>query len=132
MQPRSRLARGNQKKPWSAVEFGTISRLTVTSDPNSAQLGRAQGIFVNSAEDSNDPVLQYLIFSVAFTNKELNGSTLEIQGTDKLFERKTEVSVVSGTGKFRLARGFAVIETASTDVANGNAILKITVNVFYN
>ncbi|KAI9178648.1 hypothetical protein LWI28_029129 [Acer negundo] len=86
MQPRSRLARGNQKKPWSAVEFGTISRLTVTSDPNSAQLGRAQGIFVNSAQDSNDPVLQYLIFSVAFTNKEFNGSTLEIQGTDKLFE----------------------------------------------
>ncbi|TXG55384.1 hypothetical protein EZV62_020640 [Acer yangbiense] len=95
MQPRTRLACGNQKKPWSAVEFGTIytidDKLTVTSDPNSAQLGRAQGIYVNSEQDSNDPAL-HLIFSVVFTNKDFNGSTLEIQGADKLFERKREVS----------------------------------------
>ncbi|KAK0590433.1 hypothetical protein LWI29_027024 [Acer saccharum] len=117
MQPRSRLACGNQKKPSSAVEFGTIfaidDKLTVTSDPNSAPLGRAQGIYVNSAQDSNDPAL-HLIFSVMFTNKEFNDSTLEIQGADKLFELKNRgfCGVWNWEISARLARGFTVIETA--------------------
>ncbi|KAK1566800.1 hypothetical protein Q3G72_004404 [Acer saccharum] len=52
------------------------------------------GLKAYSARDSNDPAL-HLIFSVVFTNKEFNGSTLEIQGADKLFEQQREVSVVS-------------------------------------
>ncbi|KAK3184382.1 hypothetical protein Dsin_031668 [Dipteronia sinensis] len=99
------LIGGNQKKPWSAVEFGTI----FTVDDK-----------LTVTSDPNSAQFEF------------NGSTLEIQGADKLVERKREVSVVSGTGKFRLARGFAVIETSSIDVANANAILKITFNVFYN
>ncbi|KAL5794105.1 hypothetical protein ACOSP7_002699 [Xanthoceras sorbifolium] len=70
--------------------------------------------------------------TILFTNKELSGSTIQKQGADKLFQTKREVSVVSRTGKFRLARGYAIIETASIDVVNGNAILKVTTYVFHN
>ncbi|KAJ8633210.1 hypothetical protein MRB53_026546 [Persea americana] len=42
-----------------------------------------------------------------FTNEKYNGSTIEIQGADRFFLKQREVSVVSGTGYFRFAQGFA-------------------------
>ena len=45
------------------------------------------------------------LMSLVFTNKEYNSSTLEIQGVDRFYQKYREVSVVLGTGIFRLARG---------------------------
>lgn len=119
------------KRP-SVLEYGTVAviddKLTVAYDRNSTEIGRARGIYVNSALDGSE--LHFLL-SLVFTNKEFNGSTLEIQGSNRFFQKFREVSVVSGTGKFRLARGFAILETVFLDLPNLNAILRWNTTVFH-
>ncbi|KAF8365043.1 hypothetical protein HHK36_032953 [Tetracentron sinense] len=60
-----------------------------------------------------------------------NGSTLEIQGADLFFLKYREVSVVSGTGKFRFARGYALLDTAFIDIPNSNAIVRWNLTVLH-
>ncbi|KAG9447597.1 hypothetical protein H6P81_013725 [Aristolochia fimbriata] len=116
----------------SVLNFGTVlvtdDALTEGIDRNSKQVGRAQGIYVNSALDGSD---LHLLFSAVFTNEKYNGSTLEIQGADRFFLKRREVSVVSGTGYFRFARGFAILETAYLDLPTLNAIIKFNVTVLH-
>ncbi|WJZ99337.1 hypothetical protein VitviT2T_017788 [Vitis vinifera] len=122
---------GLPKKPWAVGTFATIipidDALTETIDRNSAQIGRAQGIYVNSALDGSD---LHFLMSVVFTNKQYNGSSLEIQGADRFFNKYREVSVVSGTGMFRLARGYAILETVYLDLPVSNAIIRWNVTFF--
>ncbi|KAG9447591.1 hypothetical protein H6P81_013719 [Aristolochia fimbriata] len=114
----------------NVLKFGTVvvfdDPLTEGVDRLSKQLGRAQGIYVNCALDGSD---FHLLFSAVFTNEKYNGSTLEFQGADRFFLKQKEVSVVSGTGYFRFARGFAIMETAFLDLPNLNAAIKFTVTV---
>ena len=83
---------GIPKKPWAILAFGTIfaidDALTESTDRKSAQVGRAHGIFVTTALDGTD---LHLLMSLVFTNKEYNGSTLEIQGADRQFQKYREV-----------------------------------------
>ncbi|KAF3443656.1 hypothetical protein FNV43_RR13346 [Rhamnella rubrinervis] len=106
------------------LDFGTVhacdDKLIEAYDWNSTQVGRAQGIYMSSALDGSD---LHLLISLVLTNKELNGSILEIQGADMVFQKYREVSVVFGTGKFKLARGFATLETVFLDIPNSNAIV---------
>ncbi|RVW38929.1 Dirigent protein 23 [Vitis vinifera] len=123
---------GLPKKPWAVGTFATIiaidDALTETIDRNSAQIGRAQGIYVNSALDGSD---LHFLMSVVFTNKQYNGSSLEIQGANRFFNKYREVSVVSGTGMFRLARGYAILETVYLDLPVSNAIIRWNVTVLH-
>ena len=100
------LFAGILHKQWWILGFGTIfatnDKLTVAIERNSSEVGKVHGIYVNSALDGSD---LHLLMSLVFTNKEYNGSTLEIQGADKFYQKYREVSVVSGTGIFKLARG---------------------------
>ncbi|KAM3745011.1 hypothetical protein ACB098_06G094000 [Castanea mollissima] len=126
-------------KRWWILGFGTIfatdDKLTVAIERNSSEVGRAHGIYVNSILDGSN---LHLLMSLVFTNKEYNGSTLELQGTDRLYQKyrnttknRWEVSVVSGTGIFRLASGFATLETVYLDIPNSNAIIRWNVTVFH-
>ncbi|KAL6143902.1 hypothetical protein ACLB2K_054597 [Fragaria x ananassa] len=67
-------------KLWSFRQFGTIyvtdNPLTEGPSLHSPSVGRAQGVFVAAALDGLNALI---VFSVRFTNKEYNGSTLEIQ-----------------------------------------------------
>ncbi|XP_077252027.1 dirigent protein 2-like [Tasmannia lanceolata] len=67
----------------NGLNFGTVTAIndvvTEGVDRKSNQVGRANGIYVNSALDGTD---FHLLFSIVFTNK-YNGSTLEIQGADR-------------------------------------------------
>ncbi|RWR86318.1 dirigent protein 2-like protein [Cinnamomum micranthum f. kanehirae] len=112
----------------SILNFATVmvvdDAITEGQDRQSKQIGRAQGIYVNSALDASD---LHLLFSIVFTNKKYNGSTIEIQGADRFFLKQREVSVVSGTGYFRFAQGFAVLETVYLDLANLNAVIKFNI-----
>ncbi|TQD79323.1 hypothetical protein C1H46_035160 [Malus baccata] len=75
----------------------------ITAGPNArdiplvASVGRAQGLTKTSGLDGRNALV---LISIVFTNKEYNGSTLEIQGISKQFEEVKELSVVSGTRKF--------------------------------
>ncbi|KAF3443450.1 hypothetical protein FNV43_RR13132 [Rhamnella rubrinervis] len=90
---------GVPQSKWWTLGFGTAfacdDKLTGAYHWKSNQIGRAQGIYVNSALDGSDA---HLLMSLVFTNKEFNGSTLEIQGADRFYQKYREVSVVSGTG----------------------------------
>ncbi|XP_058108835.1 pterocarpan synthase 1-like [Magnolia sinica] len=118
------------------TSFGTIvvfnDAITVDVDRHSKQIGRARGIFVASALDGT--AAQFM-FSIWFTDGEYKGSTLQIQGLeiyfteDKELVARRELSVVSGTGLFRYARGYVVFENAFVDVPNFNTVFKLTVTV---
>ncbi|XP_058092629.1 dirigent protein 1-like [Magnolia sinica] len=109
----------------SILKFATImvidDAVTEGLDRTSKEMGRAHGMYVNSALDASD---LHLLFSVIFTNEKYNGSTLEIQGADWFFLKQREASVVSGTSLFRYAKGYAVLETVYLDLANLNAAIK--------
>ncbi|KAK6918851.1 Dirigent protein [Dillenia turbinata] len=123
---------GVKSKPWNTVQFGTLfvidDALTVGLDRASAQVGWAHGVYVNSALDGSD---LHLVLSLVFTSKEHNGSTLEIQGADRLFQKYREVSVVSGTGRFRFARGYATLETAFLDLKSADASIRWNLTVLH-
>lgn len=88
--------------------FCTDDPITEKFEASSAQVGRAQGLYMTSALDGSNT---HVLISIVFTNEEYKGSTLEIQGSSAQFEKVREVAVVGGTGKFRFARGHVAFET---------------------
>ncbi|GLJ32157.1 hypothetical protein SUGI_0647410 [Cryptomeria japonica] len=108
--------------------FGTVividDLVTEGPEPSSKTIARAKGLYVISDLRGTNFDLH---FSVVFVNMKYNGSTLEIQGADRYLQKKREVSVVGGTGQFRYARGYAIIETVKLEGVN--AILKFSVNI---
>ncbi|KAA8524703.1 hypothetical protein F0562_011126 [Nyssa sinensis] len=114
-------------KQWSFFSFGTVfatdDLITEGLDESSAEIGRAQGIYVTSALDGSST---HVLISIVFTNEEYGGSTLEIQGTSRQFEKVREVSVVAGTGKFRYARGYVTFETVYLDKAIAYSVIRFS------
>ncbi|KAI3716724.1 hypothetical protein L1987_67800 [Smallanthus sonchifolius] len=110
----------------SIMHFGTLlahdDPVTVGPDPGSQEVGRAQGMYINS--QLNGKAL-YMTFSVMFNDGEYKGSTLEIQGADPFVLKEREFSVVSGTGYFRFVRGDGIMTTEFLDIQNMRAIIKL-------
>lgn len=100
--------------------------MTEGANPKSPIVGRAQGITVTSSQDGRNALV---LVSLVFTNMQYNGSTLEIQGISKQFEPIREVAVVSGTGKFRFARGYATFETYFVDSSTAYSVERCNVTV---
>ncbi|XP_041009167.1 dirigent protein 22-like [Juglans microcarpa x Juglans regia] len=117
-------------KAWTFTQFGTVyvtdNYITETSDPNSAAVGRGQGMYVTAGLDGLN---SHVMISLVFTNDEYSGSTIQIQGISKQFEPVREVAVVAGTGKFRFARGYATFETHFLDIPTQYAIIRCNVTV---
>lgn len=119
---------GIRGKEWSYNSFGTIfvvdDPVTISSSPLSTSVGRAQGtLTVASLDGANVNVM----LSIVFTNLQYSGSSIEIQGVSRQRENYRELSVVSGTGRFRYARGFAVLETLSYDASTARSIIRLTI-----
>ena len=74
-------------KAWTFTQFGTVyvtdDYITETSDPKSPEVGRAQGMYVTAGLDGLN---SHVMISIVFTNKEYNGSTIQIQGISKQFD----------------------------------------------
>ncbi|KAK2990236.1 hypothetical protein RJ640_014688 [Escallonia rubra] len=121
---------GKEGPSTSILQFGTLlavdDPVTVGPDPSSKQIGRAQGMYINSQLDGKG---LHLVFSVIFTDGEYKGSTLEIQGADIFAMKEREFSVVSGTGYFRFVKGYGIMTTEFMDIPNLRAILKLNVTV---
>ncbi|OIT00336.1 PREDICTED: dirigent protein 22-like [Nicotiana attenuata] len=124
--------RDHQNGPLSFAKFGSVfvtdDPITEAFDKNSAEIARAQGIYVTSALDGT---ISHVLISIIFRNKEYKGSTLEIQGASPQFERVREVAVVGGTRKFRLARGYATFETIHFDLAVHHVVIQFNVTVLH-
>ncbi|XP_017432020.1 dirigent protein 19 [Vigna angularis] len=55
-----------------------------------------------------------------------SGSSIEIQGVSRQSEKYRELSVVSGTGKFRFVKGYAGFQTTSYDAQTSHSTISLT------
>lgn len=122
---------GVRGKEWSFQTFGTIHAVDdpVTQGPNrnTAPVGRAQGLISTCSLDGSNV---NVILSIVFTNSQYNGSTLQIQGVTRQADNYREVSVVSGTGRFRSARGLAAFETIYFDPNTTYTTVRLSITLF--
>ncbi|XP_075524523.1 dirigent protein 22-like [Primulina tabacum] len=119
----------------SATNFGVFGQLfmsddllTAGPDPSSQPLGRAQGLVGFS--DLNELVV-YVSVNFYFRGGPYDGSTISVFGRNPILNAARELSIVGGTGVFRLARGVAVSTTYMDFNATGYAIFKYTLYVTY-
>ncbi|XP_021909568.1 dirigent protein 23-like [Carica papaya] len=100
-----------------ADTFGSVfvidNPLTVTPDPNSTVVGRAQGIYAMASKENELSLLMSLTCS--FTGGAYNGSSFSVLGRNPVMNEEREMPVVGGTGIFRLARGYCLARTSSID-----------------
>ncbi|XP_073291090.1 dirigent protein 22-like [Primulina huaijiensis] len=119
------IARSNITAATSFGVFGQLfmidNLLTAGPDPSSKPLGRAQGLVGFS--DLNELVV-YVSFNIYFRGGPYDGSTISVFGRNPLMNAARELSIVGGTGVFRLARGVAVSTTYMDFNATGYGILK--------
>ncbi|KAF3329554.1 dirigent protein 21-like protein [Carex littledalei] len=112
--------------------FGDIividNQLTEGPDSNSTLLGRSQGFFTFM----NSPTVE-IVFNIVLTCGEYNGSTLAIMGRNEIPLPVGELSVIGGTGAFRMARGYLLLKTYSVDTdqkGNINFVVELDVYVY--
>lgn len=112
----------------STTLFGTIMMaddpLTETPDPKSKLVGRAQGIYTSACQQELG-----LLMSMSFSFTD--GSSISILGKNSAMNPVREMPVVGGTGKFRLARGYALAHTHWFNPATGDAIVAYNVTVIH-
>ncbi|RRT36642.1 hypothetical protein B296_00052792, partial [Ensete ventricosum] len=107
----------------SPAAFGALMMmddpLTEGPDAESKLVGRAQGVYGLASRDEPGHLL--VTMTLAFVDGEYNGSTLAVLGRNSVFSAVREMPVVGGSGRFRLARGFALAKTHELDMTTGNA-----------
>ncbi|WOL04485.1 hypothetical protein Cni_G13206 [Canna indica] len=92
----------------NGTTFGNIgifdNTLRTGPEPSSALIGRAQGIGVHSALDDKTGLTT---INLVFTAGEYKDSSLALLGLFKV-TGESDRSIVGGSGRFRLARGYAL------------------------
>ncbi|XP_073119804.1 dirigent protein 22-like [Henckelia pumila] len=125
------IARSNitSTSPTLFGELAMVDNLVTTKpDPNSPAIGRRQGLVGFS--DLNEKAL-YFSFNFIFNGGSLyNGSTISVMGRRPVQKNQQELSIVGGTGDFRLARGIAVLSTYALNLT-GDSIFKYTLYITY-
>ncbi|KAK9677571.1 hypothetical protein RND81_11G152600 [Saponaria officinalis] len=117
----------------SATPFGSVyaidDPITIGPEANSTVIGNAQGLYLSSSKDTFSLVM-YVDFG--FTYGKFNGSSISIFSRNPVSEGSDrEVGVVGGRGKFKLAKGFAKVQTYYLDIKSGDAILEYNVDVYH-
>jgi hypothetical protein len=110
------------------LAFGDTSviddALTETSSPTSAAVGRAQGFYMMSSQSG---LVLMVCANLLLTSGDHNGSTLAVVGRDDVAADVRELSVVGGTGKFRMATGYVLWKTSS--MSGPDATIELDVHV---
>lgn len=121
---------GIKGRNWNFNTFGSMfvvdDPVTVGPSPSSAIVGRAQGMLVVSSRDGTNV---NAVLSVVFSSWQYNGSTLELQGINRQNENVRTLSVVSGTGQFRFARGYAALQTVAYDPVSARSTVRFTITL---
>ncbi|XP_038707757.1 dirigent protein 23-like [Tripterygium wilfordii] len=120
----------NTTKKYATLFGGIVmidDPLTVTPDPNSKLVGRAQGLYGSAGQTEFSLIMAV---SLRFMDGGYNGSSLSISGTNPASNPVRELPIVGGTGIFRMARGFAIAHTYFFNSTSGDAIVGYNVTVF--
>ncbi|GMI83531.1 hypothetical protein like AT2G21110 [Hibiscus trionum] len=122
------LAQANITSNNSTVPFGTLyvvdDPLRTGPEPDSEEIGNAQGLLVVAGINST-AVVTYLDFE--FTTGEFNGSSLSVFSRNPIIWAERELSVVGGKGKFRMAKGFALINPYFMNATAAIHVFNVTV-----
>ncbi|KAG6401426.1 hypothetical protein SASPL_138283 [Salvia splendens] len=95
--------------------FGKLVVLdNLVTELDSAEVGNLQGTV--GLADLREKALVMLL-NLVFTKGEFEGSTLSILGRLPLGAESREVSIVAGTGAFRMATGYIIASTYHNDPA---------------
>lgn len=89
-------------------------------------MGRAQGLYAST--DKKTFGLS-MVFNLAFTEGELNGSTAAMYGRNPILLEERELPIIGGTGAFRFARGYARPKTYK--VVNIDAVVEYNVFIWH-
>jgi hypothetical protein len=98
--------------------------LTVNASRSSSMVGRVQGHYI-WASTGNPELL--VTMNMVLTSGPYAGSSVTVVGRDDILAPVRELSVVGGTGLFRMARGYVLWKTVSLDHRNG--VLELDVYV---
>ncbi|XP_075521341.1 dirigent protein 21-like [Primulina tabacum] len=88
-------------------------------------IGRAQGMYSIAAQ--NDIAL-LMMMTFVFVEGRYNGSTISVMGRNHVIDDVREMSIVGGSGVFRLGKGYALAHTVWFDTT-GDAIVEYNVFV---
>ncbi|KAH6558435.1 hypothetical protein KP509_1Z064000 [Ceratopteris richardii] len=123
---------GNTSRGWFGRAFAMDAVLTRRSYRSSKEVGAAQGVYIwesTTREEGNLPSI-ILFFTITFNDKtRYEDSSIIVQGSvgfDKLFR---EVAIVGGTGRFRLAQGFASLDPIS--ISPSAVVLNISATIYH-
>ncbi|XVF45490.1 hypothetical protein PTKIN_Ptkin02bG0210800 [Pterospermum kingtungense] len=109
--------------------FVTSDPLTVGPDISSEIVGHTQGLTVSIVRDVATLVL---CWDFGFTKGEFNGSSFSVLSRNPNLQKERELAVVGGTGKFRMATGFAQLKTYFFNSTSGDAIVEYHVTLIHH
>ncbi|KQK12550.1 dirigent protein 4 [Brachypodium distachyon] len=122
------LARPGDPTPFSSV-YATDDVLTEGPQRASRVVGSAQGLYVSSGRKGLSLVLG---MDFELTDHGNGSSFVVFSRNPVLAGDGRELAVVGGRGKFRMARGFALLRTQYLDTGNGDAIVEYNVTLFHH
>uniref|UniRef100_A0A7N0ZYN0 Dirigent protein n=1 Tax=Kalanchoe fedtschenkoi TaxID=63787 RepID=A0A7N0ZYN0_KALFE len=118
---------GSSKTLFGAVLMAD-DPLTEGPDPKSKLVGRAQGLYGSACQSELGLIMA---MNYQFTEGEYKGSSFSILGLNQAMDPVREMPVVTGTGRFRMARGYALAHTHWFDKATGDAIVMYNVTIIH-
>ncbi|KAK1276881.1 hypothetical protein QJS04_geneDACA001900 [Acorus gramineus] len=120
---------------WTTTNFGMVEvmddPMTERADPSSKQLGRIQGMYVYASKEEYSVLMVMNLVFMEGSGTTYNGSTLSLVGKNSLLAEEREMSVVGGSGVFRLARGFVTLRTIVFDRKTNNVIIQYNMTVLH-
>jgi hypothetical protein len=119
-------SRPGDPTPFGSV-YATDDVLTEGPERASRVVGSAQGLYVSSGKDGR----LSLVMGMDFEFSDYNGSSFVVFSRNPVTNDHRELAVVGGRGKFRMARGFAVLRTHYLDTGNGDAIIEYNVTLLH-
>ncbi|CAM6114655.1 unnamed protein product [Calypogeia fissa] len=110
--------------------FGFDDSMTLQADPSSEEIGRGRGMYLFDARDTKGAGFEY-VWTAQFNEASGhgNGTTLSFSGFYRFTDTPSQISIVGGTGKFKMARGWADIITCS--IVGLSVVMDITVYFTY-
>ncbi|KAJ1293071.1 hypothetical protein BS78_01G039900 [Paspalum vaginatum] len=121
--------RPDDPTPFSSV-YAADDVLTEGPERQSRVVGNAQGIYVSSGKGQLSLVLG---MDFELTDGPFNGSAFVVYSRNTVTRPVgRELAVVGGRGRFRMARGYALLRTHFLDNNNGDAIIEYNVTLLHH
>uniref|UniRef100_A0A0E0KKJ3 Dirigent protein n=1 Tax=Oryza punctata TaxID=4537 RepID=A0A0E0KKJ3_ORYPU len=115
--------------PFSSI-YVTDDVLTEGPQRESKVVGNAQGMYISTAKKGLSLVLG---MDFELTDGPYKGSSFVVYSRNPVMQGNgRELAIVGGRGMFRMARGFALLQTHYLDNANGDAIIEYNVTLLHH